>query len=84
MPGYEIVGKTGSWQSTDALHCRAKGIADIGMLHINHLPLLGYQPVQTDYQMQADITAHSGQTIYADSVLIIYSVNGGDYDMTVH
>ncbi len=30
MPGYEVIGFSGSWQSTDALHCRTKGIADIG------------------------------------------------------
>ena len=29
MPGYEILGFTGSWESTDALHCRVKGIPDI-------------------------------------------------------
>ena len=28
MPNHEILGFTGSWQSTDALHCRAKGIPD--------------------------------------------------------
>ena len=26
---HEILGFTGSWQSTDALHCRVKGIPDI-------------------------------------------------------
>ena len=29
MPGYEVLGFTGSWESTDALHCRVKGIPDI-------------------------------------------------------
>ena len=29
MPDHEILGFTGSWQSTDALHCRAKGIPDL-------------------------------------------------------
>ncbi len=28
MPGYEILGFTGTWQSTDALHCRVRGIPD--------------------------------------------------------
>ena len=80
MPGYEIVGLTGSWQSTDALHCRAKGIADINMLFIKHIPLAGNQPDQTDYTIQAEITVHSGQSIYADSVFLIYSVNSSPYD----
>src|SRR6185295_6334591 len=32
MPGYRVMGFTGSWQSTDALHCRTFGILDAGML----------------------------------------------------
>jgi len=80
MPGYEIVGHTGSWESTDALHCRTKGIADIGMLFINHLPLLGNQPDLPDYQVQAEITAHSNLPIYPDSVFLIYKINGGIND----
>jgi agmatine deiminase len=39
MPGYEIIGFIGNpsapWVSTDALHCRVMGIADIGLLYIN-------------------------------------------------
>ena len=36
MPGYEIIGVTGSWESTDALHCRVKGIPDLNLslIHI--------------------------------------------------
>ncbi len=41
MPGYEIVGVTGSWESTDAIHCRAKGIADREMVFISHTPIHG-------------------------------------------
>ena len=80
MPGYEIVGLTGSWESTDALHCRSKGIADIEMLYIHHIPILGIVPVQASYQIDADLTAHSKQAIYPDSVFVIYSVNSGIYD----
>jgi hypothetical protein len=29
MPDHEILGFTGSWVSTDALHCRAKGIPNL-------------------------------------------------------
>jgi len=80
MPGYEIIGCTGGWASSDALHCRTKGIADIEMLYINHIPILGNAPVQTNYQIDAEITAHSQQVIYPDSVFIIYSVNSGSCD----
>tara|TARA_A100001011_G_C14202333_1_gene796199 strand:- start:45 stop:1295 length:1251 start_codon:yes stop_codon:yes gene_type:complete len=31
MPGYEVLGFTGSWDSTDALHCRVKGIPDLSL-----------------------------------------------------
>jgi agmatine/peptidylarginine deiminase len=80
MPGYEVLGFTGSWESTDALHCRVIGIADLGMLRINLVPLLGYQPLQTEYEIQAEITAYSNQPVYSDSVFIIYSVNFGTWD----
>ena len=39
MPGYEVLGFTGSWESTDALHCRTKGIPDLQMLQIFHNPI---------------------------------------------
>ena len=77
MPGYEILGFTGSWESTDALHCRTKGIADRNMLYINHIPLLGNQPVQSEYLIEVEITAYSNQVIYNDSVKVIYWINGG-------
>ena len=32
LPDHEILGFTGSWQSTDALHCRVKGIPDISYI----------------------------------------------------
>jgi len=82
MPGYEVIGITyGSWENTDALHCRTKGIADLGMLYIKHMPLLGLVAHHYDYDISADITAYSGEDIYSDSVLVYYSVNNGDYIM---
>ena len=64
------------WENTDALHCRAKGIADIGMLHIDHYPLLGNIQIQDNYNIVASITAYSGSNLYADSILLYYQVNG--------
>ena len=81
MPGYEVVGFTGSWESTDALHCRTKGIADVGMLHIHHVALLGEQPVQTEYPVEATIKTLSGQPVYSDSAIVYYRVNGADWEM---
>lgn len=81
LPGYEVMGfYSSSWQSTDALHCRVKEIADIGMLSVRHVPLQGLYDYQAEFEIEAEIIAHSGQTIYADSLFIIYKVNSGDFD----
>jgi agmatine/peptidylarginine deiminase len=81
LPGYEVIGFLGNpstpWLSTDALHCRVMGIADNGLLRINHLPLYGNQPCETDYLIGADIMASSQQPVIADSALIHYRINGG-------
>lgn len=80
MPGYEIVGVMyDGWYNTDALHCRTKGIADIEMLYINHVPTLGTVGAQESYEISAEFMANSGASLYADSVLIYYSLNGGEY-----
>ncbi len=80
MPGYEIIGiYSNNWENTDALHCRTKGIADLGMLYIDHMPTIGTVPYHPDYEISADITACSGATIYSDSVLIYYKINAGDF-----
>jgi len=79
MPGYEVIGVTGSWYDTDALHCRTKGIADIGMLHIKHLPLLGEVNYEDQYLISAIIRPYSDSSIYNDSVLIKYKINNGVY-----
>lgn len=76
MPGYEILGFTGSWESTDALHCRAIGITDLQKVHIRHIPMAGEQPVQTNYPIEATIKTFSGQPLKNDSVLIYFRVNG--------
>ena len=79
MPGYEILGFTGSWESTDALHCRTKGIADLGMLYIHHLPILGTAPSGIDYEIEAEIIPLSGANLVEDFTLLYYQVNNGDF-----
>ena len=84
MPGYEIIGiYSNNWENTDALHCRTKGIADLGMLYIDHVPTTGTIAYHPDYEITANIMACSGATIYSDSVLIYYKVNSGDYVSTL-
>jgi agmatine deiminase len=81
MPGYEIIGidYTG-WLNTDALHCRTKGIADIGMLYIDHMPTLGTVAYHPEYEITANITAHSGSNI--NTVLVYFKINSGDFTYT--
>lgn len=83
MPGYEIIGiEYNGWMNTDALHCRTKGVADIGMLYIHHVPLLGNVGYLENYEITAQILVNSNQPIYNDSVLIYYSINEGDYKVS--
>ena len=80
MPGYEIIGITyNGWENTDALHCRTKGVADLGMLYINHVPTTGSVLYHPNYSISADITAYSGNNLYQDSLLVYYKINGGAY-----
>jgi agmatine deiminase len=84
MPGYQVFGFTGlpsePWQSTDALHCRAIGIADRQMLFIDHMPISGEVPVQNFFTVNAEIVPYSNAAVYADSTWLIYKVNGSIYD----
>jgi agmatine deiminase len=80
MPGYEIIGiNYGGWLNTDALHCRAKGVADLGMLYIDHMPILGTVIYEESYELTADIKAYSDEEIYPDSVLIYYRLDDGEF-----
>lgn len=80
MPGYEIIGFTwNNWLNTDALHCRTKEIADLGMLFIDHRPLFGEQIKRDSIAITSKIIAYSGEDFVADSLLVFYSINGGAY-----
>jgi len=70
MPGYEVLGYTGSWLSDDAIHCRAMGVTDRYMLTIDHLPLLDSASTGTDYRVRALIADMSETGLIADSLRI--------------
>ena len=55
MPGYEVIGFTGSWESTDALHCRTKGIPDLKMLQIFHNPINNQNNPEESFIVEAII-----------------------------
>jgi len=80
MPGYEVLEFTGTWQSTDALHCRTKGIPDRYMLYIEHTPLSGPQTDDDGFDIQAKIMPYSGENLIADSTLLYWKVEGGEWN----
>ncbi|MBD3234456.1 MAG: T9SS type A sorting domain-containing protein [candidate division Zixibacteria bacterium] len=77
MPGYEVLGFTGSWLDNDALHCRAMGVPDVEMLHIAHVPLPDEVPAGESYEIAALIQDCSYAGLINDSLKVYYSVNGG-------
>jgi agmatine/peptidylarginine deiminase len=72
MPGYEIIGFDGSWYDDDALHCRAMGVPDRGMLFVHHIPLTTTGDSLNDYEVGVKIKAHSGAGLIPDSLKIFY------------
>lgn len=80
MPGYEIIGVMhNSWENTDALHCRAIGIADVGMLHVSHIPLLGQKNFRLQWDLSADIIPYSGAGVVNDSLRCHFKVDNGSW-----
>ena len=85
MPGYQIIGVVAAtdapWESTDALHCRTKGIADRNTLYISHLPIVGNVNPGEDYPITAEIIPYSGQSVVIESTLVYYKVDDGNYQV---
>ena len=81
MPGYEIVGLTGSWESTDALHCRTKGIPDKDMIYISHIPLQeDIQPIDgSGIEISATLISLDGQNSSDTFAEIRYRFNNSTY-----
>lgn len=81
MPGYTVSGiYYSNWISSDALHCRAIGLADRSMLYVKHLPLSGCRDYQPGYEIRADIVPLSGKTLKTDSLFLIYKTDVRPYD----
>ncbi len=72
MPGYEVLGFTGSWYSTDALHCRTMGVTDQGMLYIYHVPITDTVNTSDEIGITANIYAYSGESLVSDSLLVYW------------
>ena len=87
LPGYEIIGVTGAsntpWQNTDALHCRTRGVMDFNMLFVDHREVLhGEQEWQDSYPVVSKFIPYSGMDLKQDSLLVYYSINGGEYQVS--
>jgi agmatine/peptidylarginine deiminase len=80
MPGYEVLGFTGSWQSTDALHCRTKGIPDRYMLYIDHTPLFGVQNGNDGVEIEAKIVPYSGEKLINNSTCVYWREDSGEWE----
>ena len=75
LPGYEILGYSGTWESTDALHCRVKGIPDLQMLQIFHNPLNdGTNPNDSGYAIEALIDDISQSGLIDDSLKVYWKI----------
>jgi agmatine/peptidylarginine deiminase len=72
MPGYEVLGFTGSWQNTDAIHCRVKGLPDQGLLYIDHDPLVNQLPNDLGFKVETEITTYSGASLISGSPLLYW------------
>ena len=76
MPGYEVMGFSGSWESTDALHCRVKGIPDLQMLQIFHNPLNdSIAPEPNGYRVDAMVDDLSESGLISDSMKIFWKTD---------
>jgi agmatine deiminase len=84
MPGYEIIGFTGSWLDDDAIHCRAMGVPDREMLFVNHVPLWGEVGDGTaNFPISVQIDACSDSALVTDSLKVYYRVGGGSWEYTM-
>ena len=75
FPGYEVLGFTGTWESTDALHCRVKGIPDLDMLQIFHNPLNdNTEPEENGYRVEMILDGLSEAGLIEDSIKVFWKI----------
>jgi agmatine deiminase len=79
MPGYEILGFTGSWYEDDAIHCRIMGVPDREMLYIEHTPLHVVPDTAAAYQVGVRIVDYSNQGLIPESLKVYYSTKGQNF-----
>ncbi|MBT3180518.1 MAG: peptidylarginine deiminase [Candidatus Marinimicrobia bacterium] len=76
MPGFEIIPFTGTWESTDALHCRIKGIPDLEMLQVFHNPINdSTNVVNNGYYIDVIIDDLSNAGLIQDSIKVFWKTS---------
>jgi agmatine/peptidylarginine deiminase len=80
MPGYDVLGFSGSWYSTDALHCRTMGIVDRYMLYIEHTPLNSTQSNPDGYEVQTMIFPYSGENLIIEASGVYWKVDNASWE----
>ena len=77
MPGFDILPFTGSWESTDALHCRIKGIPDLEMLQVFHNPINdSTEAIDYGYPVEVIIDDLSDAGLIEDSIKVFWKIPG--------
>ncbi len=76
MPGYEVLGYTGSWLSDDAIHCRTMEIHDRDMLVVDTNPLEDKEFNTGPYRVKAFIDDRSESGLVEDSLLVYWRLEG--------
>jgi len=79
MPGYEVLGFTGSWVTTDAIHCRVMGITDRQMLYIEHTPLRDGRPTDEGFLVEAVVIPYSNKALI-NGTPVVYWTTGGNWN----
>jgi len=76
MPGYEVIGFTGSWLTDDAIHCRVMGIHDKYMLRVDVAPLPDTIATPGDVRLEALIDDRSEAGLKGDSLRVYWRLAG--------
>lgn len=76
MPGYEVMGFTGSWLSDDAIHCRTMEIPDRYMLVVDTNPLQDREINTGPSGVTAYIDDRSETGLVAESLLVYWRTEG--------
>lgn len=76
MPGYQILGFSGSWLSDDAIHCRAMGIHDKYMLYVDHDPVADTLYTAGSVRIEARVDDRSEAGLLPGSPKVYWRLSG--------